>query len=115
MEHNPAERVRNLPAPTRKVRVAFSSEDLHRIFHSPIYTAGLRPRGGGIEAAFWLPLLALFTGARVEELAQLTTADLMHARGLGHYLNISDEAEHAKLKNASSRRRIPLHATLIAC
>ena len=34
---------------------------------------------------------------------------------LGHYINISDEAEHAKLKNASSRRRVPVHPILVAC
>lgn len=112
---NPAERVRGLPAPQRKPRVGFSSDDLRQIFQSPIYTEDYRPVGGGREACFWLPLLALFTGARVEELAQLTVADVVHAPALGHYLDISDEAEHARLKNPSARRRIPLHATLIDC
>jgi hypothetical protein len=30
---------------------------------------GRMPRAGGGQAAFWLPLLALFTGARLNELA----------------------------------------------
>lgn len=112
---NPAERVRGLPGPDRKPRIGFTPDDLQRIFHSPIYSEEYRPVGGGKEASFWLPLLALFTGARVEELAQLTTKDVMYAAGLGHYLNITDEAAHAHLKNASSRRRIPLHATVLDC
>lgn len=111
---NPAERL-NLPRQKRrKARLAFALEDLNRVFRSPIYSEGLRPLGGGREAAFWLPLLALFTGARIEELAQLTLADVCRAPGLGHYLDIHD-GEHRQLKNDASRRRIPLHAELLAC
>lgn len=111
---NPAERL-NLPRQKRrKARLAFAPEDLNRLFRSPIYSAGLRPLGAGREAAFWLPLLALFTGARIEELAQLTVADIRHAPGLGHYLDIHDGG-HRQLKNAASQRRIPLHGELLAC
>lgn len=115
LDSNPAERVRGLPPPQRKPRVGFSVEDLRLIFDSSIYTKAYRPVGGGREACYWLPLLALFTGARVEELAQLLVGDVIEVPGLGHYLNISDEAEHAHLKNPASRRRIPLHATLVDC
>ena len=112
---NPADRIRTQINLDKKRRVAFDLDDLKRIFNSPIYTDNYRPIGGGVEACFWLPLLALFTGARIEELAQLLIQDLHFAQGLGHYLNISDEAAHSHLKNASSRRRIPVHAELIAC
>ena len=40
-------------------------------------------KGGAGEAAYWLPLLALFTGARLEELAQLRVSDLASEEGLG--------------------------------
>ncbi|MBZ0127195.1 MAG: phage integrase N-terminal SAM-like domain-containing protein [Rhodocyclaceae bacterium] len=98
-----------------KARIPFSADDLARIFHSPLYAGHPLPQAGGREAAYWLPLLALFTGARVEELAQLLVKDVRHVPELGHYLNISDEAEHAKLKNAASRRRVPVHPVLVAC
>ena len=112
---NPAEHVRTPVNHDRKRRIAFSSDDLKRIFHSPIYTCAYRSVSGGGDACYWLPLLALFTGARIEELAQLLIHDLHSAQGLGYYLNISDEAEHSKLKNPASRRRIPLHHELLAC
>jgi hypothetical protein len=57
-------------------RKPFSNDDLTRIFSSPIYVARRRPRGGGGEAAFWLPLIALLSGARQGELAQLRVCDL---------------------------------------
>jgi integrase len=112
---NPADQVKIAQTARQKSRVAFSVEDLARIFNSPIYTDGYRPVAGGKDACYWLPLLALFTGARVEELAQLLVDDLRPAKELGWYFNISDEAAHSKLKNAASRRRIPLHRILIDC
>lgn len=99
-----------------KPRVGFSLEDLQLIFSSPIYTQGYLPLGGGRIACFWLPLLALFTGARLEELAQLRVSDVKADKGHGHTLSISDLGNpSAQLKNEHSRRNIPLHPALIAC
>lgn len=99
-----------------KPRVGFNVDDLQLIFSSPIYTQGYLPLGGGKIACFWLPLLALFTGARLEELAQLRVSDIKVAKGHGRYLSISDLGNpSAQLKNEHSRRNIPLHPTLIAC
>ena len=47
----------------------FELADLRVIFSTPVFTQGERPKGGKGEAAYWLPLLALFTGARLGELA----------------------------------------------
>ncbi|MDR3299258.1 MAG: DUF4160 domain-containing protein [Candidatus Accumulibacter sp.] len=112
---NPAEQIRTVHTARQKARVAFSPEDLARIFNSPIYSDHYRSVAGGKDACYWLPLLALFTGARLEELAQLLVDDVRPAKDLGWYINISDEAAHSQLKNAASRRRIPLHRTLIDC
>jgi hypothetical protein len=47
----------------------FEPEELRRLFASPVFTEGERPDGYG-DAAFWLPLLALFTGCRRSELSR---------------------------------------------
>lgn len=112
---NPAADIRLKAPRICKARIPFSADDLKRIFSSSIYTIQYRPISGGKEAAYWLPLLALFTGARVEELSQLLVRDIREVEGIGHFINISDEAPHAHLKNASSRRRVPIHGVLIAC
>ena len=57
-------------------RGIFEAADLKAIFNTAVYRSGSRPMGGGGEAAFWLPLIALFTGARQSELAQLRIEDL---------------------------------------
>lgn len=100
-------------------RQPFEHGDLVKIFGSPIYTQGIRLLGGGGEAAVWLPLLALFTGARLEEIGQLLVADICTEHGID-YLSITDlnpEADRGQtgkhLKNAASRRKLPIHPELI--
>jgi hypothetical protein len=44
-------------------RAPLETKELQAIFNTPVFTDGERPEGGQGEAAFWLPLLALFTGA----------------------------------------------------
>lgn len=118
-------------------RVAFDLPALAAIFESPVYTADDRPEAGGEEAAYWLPLLALYTGARQRELGQLRTADvvqeayiddegreasawvirLVFAAGedAAPLANEKDRRELIqRLKNEGSERRVPLHDKLVA-
>ncbi|GIZ51735.1 hypothetical protein NCCP691_17490 [Noviherbaspirillum aridicola] len=107
-------------APTgEKARRSFDLPALRGIFSSPVYTAGHRPKGGGGDASYWIPLLALFTGARLEELCQLHPDDVMqvpyHDEGSDSsawVIRITDEGEGQGLKNAGSRRRVPVHPEL---
>lgn len=100
-----------------KVRRKLQTEDLSRIFGSSIYTAGERPQGGGREAAAWVPLIGLYTGARLEEICQLRMADIQEQGGI-HCFNIidlDDEALQIKtsVKTDESRRQVPIHPELI--
>jgi integrase len=96
----------------KKARLPYDIDDLNKIFSCPIYTDGGRPQGGGGEAAYWLPLLALYTGARLEELGQLRKKDIRQSGNIW-YIRITDEAEGASLKTHSSRRVIPIHKELL--
>lgn len=93
-------------------RIPFSLDDLKTIFTSPVFTEGFRPVGGAGEAAKWLPLLALFTGARPEELGRLTLADVRTEDGI-IYLFINTIGEGKRVKTRSSRRKVPVHAQLV--
>lgn len=96
-------------------RESFTATELAVIFGSPIYTAMLRPVGGGAEAAFWLPILGLLTGARLGELAQLRLRDVRQdGKDEPLYLDINEEGEGRRLKTRSSRRKVPVHPALIA-
>lgn len=104
-----------LPKPARceKPRLSFSYEDLQKIFGAAVFTQGQRPRGGAGEAAYWLPLIALLTGMRLEEIGQLRKTDIKSRDGIW-YIDLDYlSAEGRTLKNDSSRRQIPIHQSLI--
>lgn len=107
---NPLDGIR-APRLGDSVRIeAFSTEQLARILASPVYTEQLRPIRGSGEAAFWLPLMSLFTGARLEELGQLGLADV-HVRNGLLVLDIR-ETEEQHVKTEESVRRVPVHRAL---
>lgn len=102
-------------------RLPFSLTDLQTLFSGAVYTRGDRPNAGYGEAAYWLPLLALYTGARLEELAQLRVSDVRLERypdqdglmGSGWFLHITEatdeDGQENRLKNAISERMVPVH------
>lgn len=107
-------------------RVPYTLEDLRNIFLSSIYAHPPEiPKAGRGAAAFWLPLLAMFTGARLEELGQLLLSDVKSLDGIRflHITDVPDADEEAtqggnrtakSLKSSSARRRVPIHPELIS-
>jgi len=63
-------------------------------------------------ARFWSVLICLFQVCRREEAGQLALADIGEADGVP-YFNITDAGEDQGLKNAESRRRLPIHSSLL--
>lgn len=90
-------------------RRSFTAQELRRIFTSPVYAQKSRPRACGGEAAAWVPLIALATGGRLEEICHLRVDDIFIDDEHGAMLRICDDAEGQSLKNASSRRTLPIH------
>lgn len=93
--------------PSHKKRNVFSDADLQALFDSSSYRSGrhLHPH------YYWLPLLGLYTGARLDELCQLYLEDFQHAEGVW-FITINDKRDK-KLKNESSERLIPVHSHLL--
>lgn len=61
---------------------------------------------------FWVPVLALFTGARLDELCQLLTQDVIQREGLW-CLDIREDNAAKKSVKTGERRVIPLHPLLV--
>lgn len=68
----------------------------------------------------WLPLIGLFTGARINEICQLSPAeDIKQDSGTGiYYFHFTDEGEAVEgvdksIKTNSSKRIVPIHSKLI--
>lgn len=114
-DDNPASGIKVAAGEVRPdARLPYDVDDLRRIFSFPIFTADERPAGGGGDAARWLPLLAAFTGARLEELGQARVADLKTEAGIP-YLDLRVIEQGKSLKRESSRRMIPIHPELQRC
>lgn len=113
VQHNVVAGVRVRDAKVQpEARLPYSAGDLELLFSSPIYTAGKRPRAGGGEAAFWLPLMALFLGCRLEEMGQAFVSDIVTMDGV-LCLDINDRGGGKSVKAVSSRRLVPIHPELL--
>lgn len=84
------------------------------LFSLPLFQAYALPRvrSAGRDAAYWLPILGAYTGARVTELAQLLVADVRQEGGLW-CIAILEEESWQSVKNQPSKRIIPMHSELV--
>ncbi len=60
----------------------------------------------------WVPWLLAFSGARVEEICQMLVKDVREEAGI-LILDLNDDDAGKSLKNAGSRRKVPLHSALV--
>jgi integrase len=89
-------------------RDPFENSDLIALFTSPEYQNGKHKH----PYHYWLPLLGLFTGARIEELCQLYLDDIYQVEDLW-VIDINSK-DDKKLKTQSSARVLPIHSRLIS-
>ncbi len=107
-------------------RRTFRDDELTRLFSSPLFLAPSTWRVGGEVAdstLYWLFLLGLTAGARIEEPGQAMLADCGQDTGIG-YIDITDYVDHGddvdddlakSVKTDESRRLLPIHSRLIEC
>jgi integrase len=105
----------------RNQRKPWPSEDLRKLVDSPLFKAYALPStpSAGGAAAYWVPLLGLYTGARQSELCQLRIEDLQDTpEGFVMYVlrdGAGDEdGTTTTTKTDASNRRLPVHSDLIA-
>ncbi|MFC0813355.1 tyrosine-type recombinase/integrase [Paracoccus panacisoli] len=102
----------------RDKRLSFSPDEVRRIFAAPVWqgchSEGRRRVPGSViirDPLYWLPLIAAYTGARREEIAGLEVKDLRQEDGIWLF-DIRENANRG-LKNATSRRTVPVHPHLM--
>ena len=98
---------------TENPRRPWSTGQLQTLTASPLFGSYDLPTDwhAGGDAAYWIPRLALFTGARAGELCQLQTSDVETVDGVP-VLRITDQGEGKTLKTTASRRIVPVHSEL---
>lgn len=93
----------------QKNREAFSKEEVNRLL-----CAINENRDGLIRKEYqkWGPLIGLYTGARLNEIAQICLSDIREENGV-YVFDLNDDGDDKKLKTFSSRRIVPIHSQLI--
>ncbi len=108
--------------PVAKERIIWSTVKLRQLLTGPVWTGthslkavfSSRSKPGPwihLDACWWLPVIALHTGARLEEIAQLYHHDLLYDSGGLPFLDLTDEGDR-ELKNEHSKRAVPIHPFL---
>ena len=114
IDRHPWERI-NIDSETETRRKPWTNAQITAFFAQPLYTSYALPRlqkGAGADAGYWIPLIALFSGARSSELCQLRTSDIVQDGNIW-VIDINEDAEGKTVKTSASRRRVPVHSTLI--
>lgn len=109
----------------KKVRFPFTEQQLQTIFGSPLFGTCLgddaESKPGNVAVRdwrYWIPLIAIYSGARLGELCQLLTADVrqLHGVWIFHITEVGDEDEDGagkSTKTGGSMRVVPVHSRLI--
>lgn len=105
-------------------RLAYDVNDIALIFSRPLFHGcarthnsigqlwGYRDEPGSVllkDAYYWLPILGLWTGCRLEELAAAKAADVKQDAEGAWFVDLTGR----KLKNRQSQRPVPIHKALI--
>jgi integrase len=94
-------------------RAPFVATELQMIFNTPLFTQHEIPTGAKGPAGVWLPLLALFTGARQAEIAGLRASNVQHEIDMPLLFIVAERKAGKRLKTKVSERVIPVHSQLV--
>lgn len=105
MTVNPAEGLElSVATKDSELRAVYSNDKLQRLFNSDEYLNDSFKK----PFMFWVIPIALFTGMRQTEIAQLHLHDIKKEGDIW-YIDINDDTKTKKLKNKNARRKVPLH------
>jgi integrase len=85
-------------------RCTYSKADIEKIIKS-------LPRDIATPERYWIPLIGLYSGMRLNEICQLYLSDIIKFDGIWCF-SINGEKDK-RLKNLASERIIPVHPTLL--
>ncbi|MBL4753681.1 MAG: hypothetical protein JKY52_08850 [Flavobacteriales bacterium] len=90
----------------KKSYATYTNDDLKTLFN-------LDKKRISTSWQFWIPIIALFSGARQNEIAQLQVSDVIKDVDSGTwYFSINDNDVKKHVKSKSARRKVPIHNDL---
>ena len=95
--------------PDHALRKVFSDDDLEKWFAGPMFQ--LDTVKDSLPQHFWVPLIALFSGLRQNEICQMWVADVKTVDGIPIFDVNKDDGKQTK--TLSSIRQVPVHPRLL--
>lgn len=92
----------------REQRDVFSEADLCALFNTNEYAKGRHAS----SYMHWIPLIGLYSGARINEIAQLHLADFVEIDAIP-MISFNSDGIQKKIKTRAGVRQIPVHPELI--
>ncbi|MBE6449937.1 MAG: site-specific integrase [Alphaproteobacteria bacterium] len=92
-----------------QIRTPFEGDELRKIFNPETYPD---PHIRTNAAKFWVPIIALYQGARLNEICQMDLDDIVLNKKIPCF-SINANGKDKTLKNKGSERIIPIHPKLI--
>ena len=86
---------------------SFSQDEIRQIFSLPVFNGDETPHG---DMAYWIPIILYYSGARVEEIAQLRKGDIVEESGIPCFRLAMGEGQSIKMGNT---RQFPIHSHLL--
>jgi integrase len=113
----------NLDEPLKNIKInrprsqdqkdKFTKEEIRKLFNSKQYVNGTHKK----PSEFWVPLIALYTGARLNEICQLSMRDCYEDESLKRWVfNFNEDPSEAldkSIKKPHHKRPVPFHKRLI--
>jgi len=121
IEKNPVEGAFKIVSKSvpKSEREEWSVAELNKLFKTPIWAGCRSPlhrkRAGALvirDWMFWLPLIAIFSGLRLNEIAGLHARDIGEVEGVTAFIIRADQPGKT-VKTASGERDVPIHPTLV--
>jgi len=93
------------------VKESFNAEDLSSIFSTQLYT-DFSTSTQDENYKYWLPLIGLFTGTRIAQIASLDCDDIKQVGDIW-VLDFNINCSKKSAKNEASIRQVPIHSNLL--
>jgi integrase len=90
-------------------RSPFDKDDLIKLFHSKEYLNDKHK----YPYMFWSPIIALFHGMRLNEIAQLHLSDIKRSEGGVLVFEVIENREDKSVKTTAGKRLVPIHPFII--
>jgi integrase len=99
---------------------SYQTDELNKLFstsllHNTPAEQRIRPVKYTFDNAMaWIPLVALFSGMRSNEICQMRASDVQRNGGIWLF-NVCDENVGQSLKTGAAKRIVPIHSELVRC